>query len=143
MAPERRCAHEYDDGSPCQAPSSFVDPETGYCPSHGPGASERLSEIGRKGGEAKARKDRRQGLEEDALPELDSPQAAEKLLEVVARAVATGALGHNEAKAVARLVREWLRAREAGEVEDRVTDLERKLAAARRGDLELVEGDLD
>lgn len=137
--PPRTCDGTKPDGSPCGAPSNLVDPDSGFCPSHDPDNRERVQEAARKGGEATARKLKREGLQEDALPKLDSPQAAERLLEVVARAVTTGTLGHNAAKAVARLVREWLRAREAGEVEDRVTELERKLAAARRGELEIVD----
>lgn len=128
------CQGTKDDGSPCGAPERFVG-DDGWCHSHRPGSKEKLSEWGRKGG--KARPSKRKLREED-LPPLDSPQAASTWLETVGRAVATGKLTHNEGKAVARLVREWLRAREAGELEDRMERLEEKLAAAKRGELEAV-----
>lgn len=139
MAPDRSCSHTYEDGRPCDAPSNFVDPETGYCPAHGPNASERMAEQGRKGAETTAKKLRGEGLDPDDLPPLDSPQAAERWLEAVGRAVATGELSHNAGKAVARLVREFLRAREAGTVAEEIEELRDKVAALRRGELEVLE----
>ena len=139
MPPERRCEATTANGEPCSAPSNLVDTESGLCPSHDPAIRDRIREGARKGGQASARKRRAGGLDEGELPELEHPKDAERLLEIVARAVATGRLAHNEGKAIARLVREWLRARDAGEVEDRVEALEEKIAAAKRGDLEVVE----
>lgn len=134
--PRRTCRGTNAEGDPCESP--VVD-ENGWCPAHGPDGSEKMSEIGRKGAESTAKKLKADGLEASDLPDLDHPRDAERLLEVVARAVATGRLAHNEGKAIARLVREWLRARDAGEVEARVEALEQKIAAARRGDLEVME----
>lgn len=128
MPPERTCGATRADGSPCGAPSSFVDPATGLCPAHAEDASERLREAARKGGEATARRLRREGLEEDELPALESPRAAERWLEAVGRAVATGRLGHNEGRTVVRAVREFLRAHEAGEVTERLDALMDALA---------------
>lgn len=133
-----RCKHVYDDGSRCRSPENFVDPNTGFCHAHGPDASERLSEYGKKGAEAKNRKDRIPGLDDDELPPLDSPQAAAKWCEVAGRAVATGRLGHHEAKAVVRAVREFLRSHEAGEVADRVEELQEKVARLKGGDLKAL-----
>lgn len=137
MPPETRCKGTRDDGSPCEAPESFIG-EDGWCPSHRPGASEKLREWASKGGRASAEKRKRDGLSEADLPPLESPQDAETWLEVVARAVATGRLSHHEGKAVARLVREWLRANEAGAMQDRMESLEEKLSKLRRGELEVV-----
>lgn len=134
MPQERSCKGTNTDGTPCGSPPSFVG-DDGWCPSHRPGNREKLLEAARKGGRAKARKDRRDGLQDDELPPLDSPQTAEKWLEAAGRAVATGRMSHNEGKAVARLIREWLRARDAGEVADRMEELEDKMAALKRGDL--------
>lgn len=144
MPPDRTCRGEKRDGSPCRAPSNMVDPETGYCPAHDPGARERLREAARKGGEATAKKLQREGLQEEELPPLDSPQAAARWLEVVARAVATGRLGHHEGRTVVRAVREFLRAHDAGRLSERLDNLMDALAEWRRtGDksavLELVE----
>lgn len=138
MTQELKCSATNADGTPCRSPSSFVDPETGLCPSHSENASERLSEYGRKGAEATAKKLQRDGLEDHELPPLDSPQAAERWIEVVGRAVATGRMSHREGKALARLVREWLRTHEAGAVADRVDDLQEKVAKLKRGDLEVA-----
>lgn len=128
-----RCKAERADGSPCKTPERFVDPDTGYCPSHGPDAAERLSEAGRKGAEATNRRYRGEKLSEEELPPLDSPQAAEIWLENVGRAIATGRLSSAEGNAVKSTVREWLRAREAGEMQDRIEELEEKLEKARNG----------
>ena len=129
-----RCKGTKADGSPCGTPERFVDAETGYCASHGPGAAERLSEWGAKGG----KKGTKAHLDDAELPPLTDPRAAETWLETVARAVATGRLTHNEGRTIARLVREWLRAREAGAVEERMETLEERLAALKRGELEVA-----
>ena len=118
------CKHEYDDGRACKSP--FVDQETGYCGNHGPGASERMAERGRKGAEATARKWKGRALSPDDLPPLDSPQTAALWLDRVGRAVATGRLGHREATAVVRAVEAFLRAHDAGAV---TGDIERLRSA--------------
>lgn len=108
----------------------MVGPD-GFCPSHGPDAAERLSEAGRKGAEATNRRFRGEKLSEEELPPLDSPHAAEVWLETIARAVATGRLSASEGNAVRGNVRDWLKAREAGEQEERISTLEEKLEEAR------------
>lgn len=145
-AGKRRCSATRDDGEPCGAPSQFVDPETGYCPSHDPEKREAIRAAARKGAEAaKAKRQGRRGLEPEELPPLDSPQAAERWCEVVARAVATGRLSHNAGRTIARLVREWRESYDAGQVTERLDALMDALAEWRKtGDpapvLELVEG---
>lgn len=139
MPPERSCREEREDGTPCEAPSNFVDPETGFCPAHGPGASERLSEAARKGGRTTARKRRREKLDPDELPPLESPQAAERWCDIVGRAVVTGRLTHNQGKAALRAVREWRESHETGAVTDRLEELMDALSEWRRtGDPEPV-----
>ncbi len=71
------CRGTKDDGSLCGAPDALVDPKTGFCPAHGPGASKRMADIGRKGAESTARKLRSPGLDSDELPPLDSLEAAQ------------------------------------------------------------------
>lgn len=137
MPQETSCKGEKADGSPCGALPRFVDPETGYCAAHDPDNREALREAARKGGQATARKLKRKGLDEDELPPLTSPQAAETWLETVARAVAVGRLGHHEGKAVIKAIREWIRVREAGEQAERLEELAEKLEAA-KGKLEVV-----
>lgn len=141
----RRCQATNASGEPCGAPPSMVDPEKGLCPAHQKGGRERLSAAGRKGAEAVQRRLRGDGLQEEDLPPLESPQAAERWLEAVGRAVATGSLGHNEGRTVVRAVREFLRAHEAGKVSEQLQRLMDALSEWRKtGDpepvLELVEG---
>lgn len=138
MAPKQTCSATKENGEPCGAPPSFVDPKTGLCWTHSEEGREAAREAARKGGQATARKLRKGGLHDDDLPPLDSPQAAETWLEKVGRSVATGRLTHNEGRTIARLVREWLRAREAGEVADWMEAMEDKLSALQRGNLEAV-----
>lgn len=128
MAPKRRCEHRNDDGSRCEAPSSFVDPDTGLCPSHSPNASERLSEAGKKGAETQHRQRRDGGLQEEDLPPLESADAAEVWCDQVGRAVVVGRIGHNEAKAALRAVREWRESHDAGKVSERLNRLTDALA---------------
>ena len=119
----RRCQATKADGTPCGAPEALVNNKTGFCPSHGPGAAEHLAEAGRKGAAATARKFKLGGLDPDDLPPLDRPQAAEQWLETIGRAVATGRLGHNEARSAVGAVRQWLKANEAGAVAERLEEL--------------------
>lgn len=75
MAP---CRGTRVDGRPCKAPERMLDAK-GLCPAHGPGATERLREAGKKGAEVSIRlKQKEKGLSPDELPPLDSPQAAAK-----------------------------------------------------------------
>lgn len=148
MPPERRCSATRDDGEPCGAPSSFVDPDTGLCWTHSEEGRERAREAARKGGQATARRLQGDGLDAEELPPLESPQAAETWCDVVGRACVTGRIGHNEAKAALRAVREWRESHEAGRVSERLDDLTEALAEWRRtGDpspvLEIVEGGKD
>ncbi len=123
-----RCRANNSRGIPCQAPDVFVDPMTGFCPAHVPGARDRLSNAGRKGGEAtKRRLSGPAGLGPHELPALSSPEAAERWLEIVGRAVAEGRLAHRPGQVVATAVREWLKAHEAGRVAERLEELRRKL----------------
>ena len=125
-----RCRARNQDGKPCRSPEHLVDPEVGYCPAHAPGGQERMSEIGRKGAEAAARKLRgAAGLEPGELPELGTPHDAQAALDIVAHAAAEGRLPQRQADATTRAVREWLRAWEAGTVAEQVAQLQRKVAA--------------
>lgn len=98
-----RCKGTNVDGEACGAPESMVDPETGYCPAHGPGGRNEMKERGRKGG----KQTHQTGLHPTDLPALDSFQAAQEWLEEIGRAVACGRLGDREANAAIRAVSEW------------------------------------
>lgn len=143
---ELSCKGTKGDGSPCAVPPKLVDPETGYCPSHGPDAAEKLSEYGRKGGETTARRHHGQGgLTPDDLPPLVDHKAAEAWTDAIGRAVATEELSGAAGNAALRAVQTFLSAREAGQVSDRLDALMDALETWREtGDetpvLELVEG---
>ena len=103
-----------------------------------------MSEIGQRGAESRAKKYELDGLDPDELPTLDTPQAAEFWCDVVGRAVVVGRIGHNEAKAALRAVREWRESHESGAVTERLEQLMDALAEWREtGDpgpvLELVD----
>lgn len=145
MAPERSCKATKENGEPCGAPASVVDPETGLCPAHDPERQEERRAAARKGGKATARRFSGGGLEEGDLPPLDSPENAERWLEAVGRAVATGKLGHNEGRTVVRAVREWVRARDKGKVSEKLDKMMDAISEAKEsGDptpvFELVKG---
>lgn len=132
MAPERRCQAARADGHPCGAPSHLVDPSTGLCPSHAPGASERLSEAGRKGAEATARKLRGAGLPAEELGPLETVEDAQRWLRLIAQAVGERRLSHSEGTSMTRAVKAWidtedvrLRARDLRDLQDQLAELTR------------------
>lgn len=123
MAPDRSCKATKDDGTPCGAPASVVDPETGLCPAHDPEREEERRAAARKGGKATARRFSGGNLEADELPPLTSAQAAERWCDVVGRAVVTGRLSHTAGQAALRAVREWRESRDKGQVSQRLEAL--------------------
>lgn len=138
MLKDQGCQATTADGRPCGAPESLVDPRSGLCTSHDPDRRGHLREAARKGGRINARRFRQDDqLEDRDLPPLDSPQAASKWCEVAGRAVATGRLSHNQAKAIVRAVREFLRSHEAGEVAEKIDTLQEKVARLKKGDGDL------
>ncbi len=68
---ERRCSATTSDGSPCGAPPQFVDPATGYCPSHDPAKREAIREAAQRGTEAAKAKREAGRAPEDAAPEAE------------------------------------------------------------------------
>ena len=138
MSAKASCRATRAGGEPCGAPPQLIG-EDGFCPAHRPGARERLSEAGRKGAEATARKLRGAGgLEPGELPQLRTPHDAQEALDIVAHAAAEGRLPQRQADATTRAVREWLRAHEAGAVADQVEELRRKLSELKGDKLEAL-----
>lgn len=138
MAPERSCTAKNAAGEPCGAPSNVVDPRTGLCPAHDPDKREKVRDAARKGGQAKARKDRATGVDTSGRWKLDSYDAAERWLDLILRAVLSGRITHSQARSAVRAVEAWMKAREQGEEAERLEELEEKVAALKRGDLEVV-----
>lgn len=127
MPPELRCKATCANGSPCDSPSKLIDRETGLCRSHDPAKRDAIKAAARRGGQATARRNRSTGLEEHELPPLNSPEVAEIWLERIARAVATGGLPHNDARAATAAIQQWLRAHEAGRMADKLETLREQL----------------
>jgi len=134
-----RCQATKKDGRPCGAPPALVDPETGYCRSHRPGAKERLSRQGTKGGEATSAKHKLPGMSDDELPPLQSHEDAKEWLEKIGRAVLTQKITDRTASAAIRGVSEWIKAHEGqltakvvDELQNEVDRLKKELAGARR-----------
>ena len=124
--PEIRCRGVKTDGTSCRVPANLVR-DDGYCDSHMPGAGEEMVRRARKGGKATARKNRQPGLESEELPPLTSPEVAEIWLERIARAVATGGLPHNDARAATSALQQWLKAHEVGRMAERLEILREQL----------------
>ncbi len=124
-----RCREKNARGEPCGAPESLVDPLSGFCPAHGPGARARLSEHGKVGAEVTKQVRRKgKGLRPGELGSLRTPKDAERWLRIVGQAVAEGRLRSRDGDATTRAVREWLRAWEAGAVADRLEELKGEIA---------------
>lgn len=131
-ARERRCAGVNTEGLPCQSP---IVGEDGYCSAHRPGGEERMKRLAAKGAAAS----RRGGLDPDELGELHTHTDAQRWLEVIGRAVASGRLGDRAAQAAIRAVAEWVKAegeRATAEIVDELkTEIERLKRDAAHGKL--------
>ena len=127
MTRELQCKATTVAGTRCAAPANVVDPNTKLCPAHAPGGREMLRQAGKKGGEAMARRFKGKALNEDELPPLNSPEVAEIWLERIARAVVTGGLPHNDARAATSALQQWLKAHEVGKLADRLETIKEQL----------------
>ena len=90
----------------CAAPEHLVDTETGFCPSHGPGASERMREAGKLGAEATRRRFSAKGLEPGERGPLESHVDAQRWLRIAGEAVAIGRLTDRQGNAVSKAISE-------------------------------------
>jgi hypothetical protein len=121
-----RCRATNAKGRPCRSPHTLVGAD-GFCAMHLPGDEQENRRRRRQGG----RKSKGALLLDD-LPALQSPQDAERWLEVVGRAVATGVLPASKGQVAASCVRAWLSAHEQGKITDQVADLSAKVAEIRK-----------
>ncbi|SRR6266571_4669956 len=131
---QQRCAGTTADGSPCRTPADLLqlDPEDGqtlYCFAHAPWLEQERALATRKGGLRLASKNRKHRyLPPDALPQLNSPRDAQAFAQLVTQAVSTGELSSAAGQAALKGLDAWLRAYEAGEVSERVAEIEQLLA---------------
>lgn len=132
MTHSRQCEGTKADGSPCESP--FVNPKTGYCHAHGPGAKARMAERGAKGAEATKRKLRGMGVVQKAqapgAPE--TVEDAKLIASWAVRAVLVGEIDTKVSHQVANLLREFRAASkeadlaaELGELREVVAELKR------------------
>ncbi len=128
-----RCKAKNADGAPCRTPESVVDPTTGLCPSHAPGARERMSEIGRKGAEAAAKRFARGGLDPSALGKLETVADAQRWLRAIAEGVVTGKLKPQEGTTGVRAIEAWLKAEQDRVAADDLADLRAQMDQLREG----------
>ena len=106
------CRATKPNGSACRAPDHLIDPETGFCHAHGPGASERMRARGKKGSRALRDKLRRPNVQADDW-QLETLEDAQERLRRIAMAVLAGHVSHQQASAAVRALDTWLKA--AGE----------------------------
>lgn len=128
---DRRCRGTNTRGEPCGVKPEMVDPETGYCPAHGPGGDEHMKELARRGGQRTKQIHEQRGLNLADLPELESPEDVEVWLELTGRAVLSESISTSTAKTVSRILRDWLSAHEAGAVTRQLEQLRDALDEAR------------
>ena len=132
MPPELRCKARCADGSRCEAPARFVDPETRLCPAHDPARRQAIREAARKGGQATARKLQAKGVRPPSSFPLETYDDAERWLELILRAVLGGGITHHQARAAVSAVEAWMKAHDEGRVTDRLAELEAALSEWRR-----------
>lgn len=119
------------DGTPCQSP--YVDPETGYCTAHGPGASADMRERGRKGAEATRRKLKGRGTvkADDVPPPPETMADAARWASWIPFAVTTGKLDPKIGDVAVRAIREFRGAFEKAGLEAEVKRLREEIAASK------------
>lgn len=143
---QEQCGHEKDDGTLCQSSIGLCEEDgCGKCFAHDPHREEARRQAQKKGAASTNAQKRGNGLAPHELPPLESHEAAETWLDTVGRAVGSGRISASEGNAIRGCVRDWVAAREAGEVSERLHRLEAALSEWREtGDaselLEVVEG---
>lgn len=101
------CGHEKSDGGTCEAGFGLC-PDCGKCWSHCPHREEERQEARKRGGEATRKRYGAEGLRDEELPPLDGPEAAERWLEIIGRAVGTGRLSYKDGSTMIKAVREFI-----------------------------------
>ncbi|MGH7558481.1 MAG: hypothetical protein ACREMD_12025 [Gemmatimonadota bacterium] len=105
--------------------------------SHGPGASERMAKLGKKGSAAVLR-NRGKGLDPGELGPLNSHGDAQRWLRIAGEAVAVGRLTDRQGNAISKAVSEWVKA-EAGRVrEEDLAELQEQIRELKKRDLRVV-----
>jgi len=115
-----QCAHLRPNGSRCRA--KHINSST-YCFFHDPAKAEARKECAERGGKAKLR----DGLEGWQNSRINDARDVRRLLARCINSTAAGRMHPRVANAIAVLSSTYLRALESGELEKRLTAIERKL----------------
>ena len=118
-----QCAGTRADGQPC---TSAAVGASGYCFSHDPDRAAERDDARRRGGENRSNSARLRGLVPPRL------LATFDTLETALQEVHTGSLDPRQASAMAAVARAMVAVLTSGELEQRVRDMEGKLAGAQR-----------
>ena len=122
-----RCKATRQDGEQCDAPDALV--RGGWCQSHGPGATERMTARAKLGGQATAAKHATEGFAPEELTPIESLEDALQALDQIRVAVLTRRITHSEGGAASRAVGEWVRTHGARLTQALVTELQGELNA--------------
>jgi hypothetical protein len=118
------------DGAPCEVPPSWVG-DSGYCISHDPARRDELRQAGQKGGRIGGRAAKpKKGLHPGELGPLETPEDARRWLEIAGSAVAEGRLTSRDGHVAVRACEAFLKAFDAGALQDEVKELRAKLRRA-------------
>jgi hypothetical protein len=124
----KKCKHVKPDGKPCGALSCN---DSDYCFYHDPKKARERSEAGKKGGKALRGSKRLKAL--GVLPpdapdvRLESPEDIERLVAETISQVRRGQLAPQTANSVGYLVNILLKAKEVGDLDERLSKLEQEL----------------
>jgi len=135
----RRCAGVKKDGSVCPVPEDLLMPDEEqegvlWCYAHHPGYVEERVLRNERGGLATGRRIRKgpRFLDERDLPELNTPEDAARLSQVITTAMLTGKLNAQAGGIALKAVDTWLRAHDAIELTRRIEELEAETTRAKQ-----------
>ena len=112
---------------PCHAPEALV--RGGWCQSHGPGATERMTARGTLGGAATAAAWSSDGFTVEELKPIETLDDAMLALDDIRRAVLCRKVTHNEGNSATRAIGEWVKTHGARLTQALVTELQGELNA--------------
>lgn len=131
----KQCGHEKDDGDRCEVGFGLC-PDCGKCWTHCPHREKERQEARSRGGKETRKRYGADGLRDEELPPLEDVEAAERWLEIIARAVGAGRLSYKDGTAMVKAVKEFLRARERREaLEKQLEEVKDQVAELRRSSI--------
>lgn len=121
------CGYPREGKAPCESPIGLCE-TCGHCLSHCEHREEERREARSLGGQTTAKRYHRpDGLLPEELPPLESHADAQRWLDRVGRAVATGRIDNRDANSVVRAVEAWIKAEAERLGADAVHELRERL----------------